>query len=107
MLSTLYFDYEVKFDRGEMIQHLFTLFNNEHSAENVSLGTEMVQQYISNNYEELKFNQEKQQRLSKKKHGKHGKSTMEAKGEGAGYGDTYMQEATDESVYGDDDSVIL
>lgn len=30
MLSALYFDYTLKLDRATLIQHLFTLFNNDH-----------------------------------------------------------------------------
>ncbi len=42
MLTSVYFDYEVKFDRGELIQHIFGLINNDHPRENVALTTDII-----------------------------------------------------------------
>lgn len=53
MLSQIYFDYEVHFDRKDFITYLYTLFSNDHSMEDFQLGTDLLQQYIEHNFSEF------------------------------------------------------
>lgn len=42
VLSKLYFDYDVPFERKDFITYLYLLYANEHSAEDFQLGTELL-----------------------------------------------------------------
>lgn len=42
ILTTLYFDYDVKFDRGEYIAHVTGIFSRDHPQENFCLGTDLL-----------------------------------------------------------------
>lgn len=66
ILTTLYFDYEVKFDRGEYILHVFNLLYKDHPSENSQLANDMLHQYVSISMEDFKYNQEKFMRNKKK-----------------------------------------
>jgi hypothetical protein len=43
LLSQIYFDYEVQFDRKDFITYLYLLFANDHSVEDFQLATELLQ----------------------------------------------------------------
>ena len=53
ILSQVYFDYEVQFERKDFITYLYTLMANDHTIEDFQLGTELLQQYIENHYGEV------------------------------------------------------
>ena len=49
LLSSLYTDITVKFDRTQYIQMLMTLFGNEHSTEAFTLGSELLREFLWSN----------------------------------------------------------
>ena len=59
LLSNVYFDYDVPFERKDFITYLYLLFANDHSPDDFQLGTELLQQYIESNYQE--FNEQPEQ----------------------------------------------
>lgn len=56
VLSQVYFDYEVEFDRKDFITYLYMLFANDHTLEDFQFGTDLLQQYIENNFTEFSTN---------------------------------------------------
>jgi len=50
MLSQIFFDYDLKFERKEFITYLYTLFANDHAVEDFKFGVDLLQQYIENNF---------------------------------------------------------
>lgn len=49
MLSTIYIDSDVSFDKSEMVGHLTTLLGNEHSLENFALVSDLLAEYLTAN----------------------------------------------------------
>ena len=53
LLSALYTDFNVKFERTQYIQVLMTLFGNEHCTEAFTLGNELLREFLwSNSFQE-------------------------------------------------------
>jgi hypothetical protein len=46
MLSLVYFDYMVEFDRKDFITYLYLVFDNDHSDEDFQFGSKLLQEYI-------------------------------------------------------------
>ena len=46
LMSALYSDISIKFDRSHYIQMIMTLFENEHSTEAFTLGTELLREFL-------------------------------------------------------------
>lgn len=55
VLSQVYFDQEdtIKFDRKGFITYLYTIFSNDHMAEDFQFGAELLQEYIESNFSEF------------------------------------------------------
>jgi len=53
MLSQVFFDYQLKFERKEFITYLYTLFANDHTVQDFKFGVDLLQQYIENNFQEF------------------------------------------------------
>ena len=53
MLSQVFFDYELKFERKEFITYLYTLFANDHTVQDFKFGVDLLQQYIENNFQDF------------------------------------------------------
>ncbi len=63
VITSVYFDYIVQFDRKEMIVHLYILLANDSTPENFSLINKILQEYIDVNATEFTHMKE----FSKKK----------------------------------------
>jgi hypothetical protein len=55
ILSQVYFDQEdtIRFDRKSFITYLYTIFSNDHMADDFHFGTELLQEYIESNFSEF------------------------------------------------------
>lgn len=53
MLSQIFFDYQLKFERKEFITYLYTLFANDHTVQDFKFGVDLLQQYIENNFQDF------------------------------------------------------
>jgi hypothetical protein len=65
VLSQVYFDYEVAFDRKDFITLLYVLFANDHATDDFAFATDLLQDYIENNFHE--FNQNMKEGSGSKK----------------------------------------
>ena len=49
LMSGLYFDFDVKADKKELIRYLFILFAADHPEEVSKYGTELLDEYLESN----------------------------------------------------------
>ena len=54
LIISLYFDYEVAFDRKDFIMHLYILFSNDTSSDTFRFCTQMLQEYTDTHFLEAK-----------------------------------------------------
>jgi hypothetical protein len=53
VISQVYFDYEVQFERKDYITYLYMLFANDTSEDDFKLGTDLMQDYIEKSFTEV------------------------------------------------------
>ena len=49
----MYFDQDAKFDRKEFLIYMYTLFSKDHSEEVFNFGSELFQEFLDSNINDL------------------------------------------------------
>ena len=52
VLSQVYFDHDIQYDRKDFVSYIYILFANDHHSDDLSFGIDLLQHYIENNFSE-------------------------------------------------------